>query len=104
MLEAEGFHAVPSPRQPYPGYNHTFYFNLLPLWVLNHLVIKTGDDKYFSGGYTTKVHGSRDGGTIDAIQIECPSEMRIHAGFDGRVLYAQALGRAISTYYREYYE
>ncbi len=31
---------------------------------------------YFSGGYNIEVHGSRDGGSVDAIQIEFPRHLR----------------------------
>ena len=33
-------------------------------------------DSYFKGGYNTQVYGSRDGGAIDAIQIECHQDVR----------------------------
>lgn len=48
LLEQNGARAVPSPSDPSPG-----------------------DDPYFSGGYSTRRHGSlADGGVVDAIQIE----------------------------------
>src|SRR6218665_3298383 len=53
LLESEGFESVPSPTNPGPDGN-----------------------SYFSGGYSTQVHGSRDGGLIDAIQIESPRSFR----------------------------
>ena len=31
----------------------------------------TSGDSYFTGGYNTVRHGSRDGGATDAIQMEC---------------------------------
>jgi N-formylglutamate amidohydrolase len=39
-----------------------------------------GKASYFNGGYVTRFHGSRDGGTIDAIQLEIdPSSRKIPA-------------------------
>jgi len=32
---------------------------------------------YFSGGYNIEAHGSRDGGSVDAIQIEFPRHLRV---------------------------
>lgn len=32
---------------------------------------------YFSGGYNIEFHGSRDGGSIDAVQIEFPRHLRV---------------------------
>lgn len=53
LLEAEGYRTVPSAGIPGPG-----------------------DGNYYSGGYNTEIHGSRDGGVIDAVQIECPKYVR----------------------------
>lgn len=50
MLQARGYNAVPSPDIHAP---------------------KEGE-LYFRGGYNTDTHGSREGGTINALQIECP--------------------------------
>ncbi|MEO0556980.1 MAG: hypothetical protein AAF170_02225 [Bacteroidota bacterium] len=47
LLEGQGVRAVPSGADPRPD-----------------------DDPYFTGGYNTNRHGSRQTGTIDAIQIE----------------------------------
>jgi N-formylglutamate amidohydrolase len=44
-----GFEAVPSANQPAPA----------------------EADPYFNGGYNTQRHGSRWGGPVDAVQIEC---------------------------------
>jgi len=35
---------------------------------------------YFSGGYNTQIHGSRDGRNIDGIQIELPQDIRFTSG------------------------
>jgi N-formylglutamate amidohydrolase len=48
LFEDNGIQAVPSLNQQDPG----------------------SGNLYFSGGYTTSRHGSRDGGTINAVQIE----------------------------------
>ena len=48
LLEARGVRAVPSGPDLAP----------------------TGDEKFFSGGYSTRRHGSRDGGVIDGVQFE----------------------------------
>lgn len=50
LLEARSILCVPSPTKPAP----------------------TPGADYFSGAYDVQAHGSRDGGTISAIQLECP--------------------------------
>jgi hypothetical protein len=50
LLEFRGFRCLPSPTKSFPG-------------------VLAG---YFSGAYDITVHGSRDGGTVSAIQVECP--------------------------------
>ena len=50
MLQARGYASVPRPDVPAPKEN----------------------ELYFRGGYNTDTHGSRQGGTISALQIECP--------------------------------
>lgn len=47
LLAQRGYPAVPSASDPYPG-----------------------ADPYFTGGYNTQRHGSRDGGSVNAIQLE----------------------------------
>jgi hypothetical protein len=49
LLEARGVPSVPSPSAPAPSVG----------------------EAYFSGGYNTFTHGSRDGGPVDAVQVEC---------------------------------
>jgi len=49
LMVEEGLAAVPSKTDPKPN-----------------------DDAYFTGGYTSLAHGSRDSGTISAIQLEFP--------------------------------
>jgi hypothetical protein len=50
LLQARGFASVPSPAFPAPK----------------------EDEQYFRGGFNTDTHGSRQGGPISAVQIECP--------------------------------
>ena len=54
LLQNQGFASCPSPKQHSPG-----------------------NQKYFNGGYITKTYGSKNGGVVDAIQIEIPSEVRL---------------------------
>ena len=53
LIDAQSYPAVPSSGDPFPA-----------------------DDPYFTGGFNTARYGSRDGGVIDAIQIECNQEVR----------------------------
>ena len=53
MLTSAGYKTVPSHKKPAPG-----------------------SQKYFRGGYTVQTHGSKEGGQVDAIQIEVQSEIR----------------------------
>ncbi len=48
LFENRSYSAVPSAAQPGPG-----------------------GESYYSGGYNTRRHGSSEGGTISAVQIEC---------------------------------
>ena len=48
IFTRNGYAAVPSPDRPAPA----------------------SDEPYYSGGYTSDVHGSSDGGFVDAIQVE----------------------------------
>jgi hypothetical protein len=73
LLEQEGFAAVPSPSAPGPGNN-----------------------AYFAGGYSTKTHGSFDGGIVDGIQIESPSSFRSSSL---RAQYVEALVNVIENYF-----
>ncbi len=49
-----GYASVPSPAHPDPDGGH-----------------------YFSGGYSTRRHGSKSGGTIDGVQLELPRRLRM---------------------------
>ncbi len=74
LLMALGVPAVPSPTYPDPG----------------------GLD-YFSGGPNTRTHGSRYGGMISGIQIECNWE-GIRDTAANRDAYAESLASAVLTY------
>lgn len=80
LMEAAAAPAVPSLNQPNPG-----------------------QDAYFTGGYNTVRHGSRDGGTIDAIQLEhhFPG-LRDEAS--NRERYAQALAEILMDYFQAHYD
>jgi hypothetical protein len=76
-----GYKAVPSPRQPSPG-----------------------PDLYYRGGYTTQVHGSRDGGVVDAIQLEIPGEIRMEGGEGLRTQFSTTLATILQKYFSTNYE
>ena len=80
LMEAGAAPAVPSLNQPDPG-----------------------QDAYFTGGYNTVRHGSRDGGTIDAIQLEhhFPG-LRDEAS--NRARYAEALAEILVAYFQAHYD
>lgn len=80
MFEAEGISSVPSVSQPDPGAGNV----------------------YFSGGYCTARHGSRDGGTIDAVQIEA-YRVGLRDTQANRQFYAQAITDVMDDYFREHY-
>ncbi len=49
------------------------------------------------------MYGSLEGGLLDAIQLEMPSEMRIDAGDEGREVFANTVAETIAEYYTTYY-
>ena len=63
---------------------------------------KPNEELYFSGGYTLKTYGSKEGGMIDAIQMEFPREFRTGWGTnaDGR---QAKLASAIVSFCKENY-
>ena len=77
FLEAEGYESVPSPSNPGPD-----------------------GEAFFSGGYNTRIHGSRDGGVIDAIQIESAYENR---DSPERERYANGIANAVINYMDVHY-
>ncbi len=57
---------------------------------------------YFTGGFNTQTHGSRDGGEVDGIQIE--SHWRyVNNGESTRLDYSQKLARSIKAYIQYWY-
>jgi len=58
-------------------------------------------ESFFTGGYDVKRHGSRDGGTIDAIQIECNQSWRFTQA--GREAFIDSASNAIITYVKRHY-
>lgn len=58
-------------------------------------------EAYFNGGYITRVHGSRDGGNIDAIQIECHRDVRFTTS--ERLEFADGLVEAVFAFIDENY-
>lgn len=80
LFEDRSIQAVPSLFQPDPG----------------------AGNSYFSGGYCTARHGSRDGGTIDAVQIEA-YRIGLRDTEANRQFYAQQITDVMDVYFREHY-
>lgn len=80
LLEARGFRSVPSPDKPRPGIMSS----------------------YFSGAYDVAAHGSRDGGTVSAIQIECPWN-GIRDKPENQRRFAKALAEALGVYFEMHF-
>ena len=78
LFEAAGISSVPSPK-----------------------AVIDKDDLYFDGGFDVLTHGSRDQGKVDAIQIECPSNLRDTA--EDRQKLAGAFDEVISKYMQIHY-
>ena len=78
LLELYGFSAVPSPKNRGPG----------------------SGNPYFNGGFLTREHGSRRGGTIDAIQIESARSFRMPPT---RRRYAKALACTLRDFVCMFY-
>ena len=74
LFEAEGFPSVPSPSSPDPG-----------------------GDPYFTGGYNTERHGSRNGGQISGVQIEA-NFTGVRDNQANRELFATALVSVLDDY------
>jgi hypothetical protein len=80
LYENENFYAVPSQNDPYP-------FN---------------SEAYFSGGYNTERHGSRLGGTIDGIQIECNMD-GVRDTENNREEFAMTTAQVLKSYLEKHY-
>ena len=59
-------------------------------------------DLYFSGGYNTANYGSRDGGEVDAIQIEL-NMIGVRDTNENRTLFSQELAEVLLEYLRTHY-
>lgn len=79
LLSDRGVRAVPSDDEPAPG-----------------------GDPYFSGGYSTRRHGSRDGGTVSGIQIE-HHRVGLRDTQANREAYAAVLAEVLEAYLAEHY-
>ncbi len=79
LLERHGFNSVPSPQQPQPG-----------------------QEAYYSGAYGIAAHGSREGGTISAIQVECPWR-GVRDERQNRRRFAKALALSLGEYFRAHF-
>ena len=80
ILDSLGYKCVPSVNDPGPA-----------------------GSRYFSGGYITARHGSRDGGIISAIQVELP-QPGIRDTEENWSRYASAFATAVNTYYGHHLE
>ena len=79
FMNQHGLQAVPSPQNKKPN-----------------------RAQYFSGGYTAKKYGSRDGGDIDAIQMEFPKTFRKGWGTNSKNRVVRAIFSFIKqSYYQD---
>lgn len=79
LYEAAGVPAVPSAEQPDPG-----------------------SDPFFSGGYSTRRHGSRDGGTVSGVQIEA-HRIGLRDTSGNRARFAGISGAVLEEYLARHY-
>lgn len=80
LLERHGARCLPSPSKANPG-------------------LMAG---YFSGVYDVAAHGSREGGTVSAIQIECPWN-NVRDTADNQRRFAQALAESLGVYFEVHF-
>ena len=76
LLEARGFRSLPSTTKSNPA-------------------LMAG---YFSGAYDITAHGSRDGGTVSAIQVECPWN-NLRDKPENQRRFAKALAESLGVYF-----
>lgn len=79
LLQNRGYPAVPSASDPGPG-----------------------EDPYFTGGYNTARHGSRDGGGVNGIQLEL-NFAGVRDTEANRVRFATALADAVAQYFEAHF-
>jgi N-formylglutamate amidohydrolase len=81
LLNNQGYPAVPSSTIPAP---------------------KSGDP-YFSGGYNVDTHGSRKGGKIDGVQMEC-NRTGIRDNVTNRLAFAKKFAVVLNNYVEHHYQ
>lgn len=79
LLNDYSYKVVPSPINPDP----------------------TSNGNYFSGGYTVKIHGSKDGGSVDAIQVEIPRGIRFSSS--NRSQFSKDLAKVTKSFRQSFY-
>ncbi len=80
LLDTRGFPCVPGPRDPGPGSN-----------------------PYFTGGYNTIRHGSRDGGSISGVQLEA-NFPGVRDTPENRAGFARALTEVLDIFFEVHFE
>lgn len=80
LLEFRGFRSLPSPARPSPGFMAS----------------------YFSGVYDVAAHGSRRGGTVSAIQVECPWN-NVRDTPENQRRFAVALADSLGVYFEVHF-
>ena len=80
FFQSESFPAVPSQTDPFP----------------------IGSEPYFSGGYNTERHGSKLGGVIDGIQVECNWD-NVRDTESNREVFATATTQVLKKYFEKHY-
>lgn len=80
LLQAQGYKSVPSPAIPAPAEN----------------------EQYFSGGFNSDTHGSRKGGTISSLQIECPFE-GVRDTAANRAKFIDVLSDALPVWFKSHF-
>ena len=81
LTDAKGFPAVPSLSDPFP----------------------LSGQSYSSGGYNTRRYCSKDGGTIDGIQVSCNRDVRFGTANVPRQTFADSLGSAVLEFVEQHY-
>lgn len=80
LLEHRGFRSLPSPSKSNPG-------------------VLAG---YYTGAYDVAAHGSRDGGAVSAIQVECPWN-NVRDKPENQRRFAVALAEALGVYFEVHF-
>ncbi len=81
MLEKRGYPSIPSPTHAAPG----------------------AKEEYFFGGYNTLTHGSKDGGHISGLQIECPFK-GVRDTLENQKRFSQALTYTLGEYWLAHFQ